>query len=777
MFNAPFFAERTKKMAIDLRECLAAIDPAACTYKEWCNVGMALRHEGYRAADWEDWSRRDPARFRDGECARKWETFREEAGTVVTGGTVVDMAKKCGWRPSFRGEDTAFGWEDAQVCGGGKGAVVDSRWLEGREIDAPGSDWDPAGQLVKYLDALFQPGEYVGYVLGSSRQDGRAVPDGRGVYSRTAGELIEMLRQGKGIEDALSCDYDRECGAWIRFNPLDGKGVRNANVTAYRYALVESDELPIDKQNALIRELELPVAALVHSGGRSLHAIVRVDARDYADYRARVDFLYRACERNGLALDKQNRNPSRLSRMPGVERAGKKQFLVATGIGRKSYDEWREWYEEQDDDLPDFERLADVWDNAPDIAPAIIDGVLRQGHKMLVAGPSKAGKSFALIELCIAIAEGARWLGWQCAQGGVAYVNFELDRASCIHRFKDAYAALGIPEKRGLGNIDLWNLRGNSMQLDRLAPKLIRRAKKTHPAAIVIDPIYKALTGDENSAEQMAAFCNQFDRICAEVGCSVIYCHHHSKGAQGGKKAMDRSSGSGVFARDPDALLDLIELPLKNSNYEHLKGKAACRAIIAFLDRELPQGWRDSLGPDDFLSKAQMADFAKERLGDGQVYRMEKDVAAAERHAMHVTAWRVECTLREFEKPDDRDVYFAWPIHVADECGALKDIRPEIDVGGRAVQPRDRGESGKQRKAKEERQEIIDAYTLIAADKEPDEDGVVRVTVQDFVDASEECFGKEFKRASMYKKLRKFGDFEIESSIVTPLERNENDSK
>ena len=38
---------------------------------------------------------------------------------------------------------------------------------------------------------------------------------------------------------------------------------------------------------------------------------------------------------------------------------------------------------------------------------ATIENVLRQGHKMLIAGPSKAGKSFALIELCIAIAEGA----------------------------------------------------------------------------------------------------------------------------------------------------------------------------------------------------------------------------------------------------------------------------------------------------------------------------------------------------------------------------------
>ena len=58
----------------------------------------------------------------------------------------------------------------------------------------------------------------------------------------------------------------------------------------------------------------------------------------------------------------------------------------------------------------------------------------------------------------------------------------------------------------------------------------------------------------------MGAFCNLFDKICTEMGASAIYCHHHSKGTQGWKKAMDRASGSGVFSRDPDAILDIIEL-------------------------------------------------------------------------------------------------------------------------------------------------------------------------------------------------------------------------
>ncbi len=82
------------------------------------------------------------------------------------------------------------------------------------------------------------------------------------------------------------------------------------------------------------------MAALVYSGGKSLHAIVRIDAANYEEYRKRVDYLYEVCGKNGLEIDRQNRNPSRLSRMPGVMRKGKKQYIIDTNIGRDSFNNW-----------------------------------------------------------------------------------------------------------------------------------------------------------------------------------------------------------------------------------------------------------------------------------------------------------------------------------------------------------------------------------------------------------------------------------------------------
>ena len=655
----------------DLLEVLNNIEPAALTYQEWVNVGMALEHEGYTPAVWDDWSRRDPDRYHPGECARKWQSFHGAAYEPVTAGTIVQYARDQGWTPPYD-PGQPIDWDDTISA---DGIVVDRNWVEGREISEP-SKWDPAGELIRYLETLFEAGENIGYVVKSWKKDEKWLPADKGLYDRTAGQLIEALSHCSGDIGSVLGDYNPEAGAWIRFNPMDGVGARDINVADYRYSLVESDGMDLEKQHAIIRELELPVACLVYSGGKSLHAIVRVDAADYAEYRKRVDYLYDICKKNGLEIDPQNRNPSRLSRMPGVVRGDRRQYIIDTNIGKASWREWKEWIESVNDDLPDPESLEAVWNDMPSLAPSLIEGVLRQGHKMLIAGPSKAGKSFLQIEMCIAVAEGKKWLGWPCTQGRIMYVNLELDRASCLHRFKDVYKALGWrPEN--LGNIDIWNLRGRSKPMDKLAPMLIRRAAKKEYIAIVIDPIYKVITGDENSADQMANFCNQFDRVCTELGVAVIYCHHHSKGAQGGKKSMDRASGSGVFARDPDALLDLIELETTDELMKQEENKAICEVCRQYLDAHFK--WEDDLSLDDLCSSHQMLNYCENKLDKWQWEALQRIVNAAKERVKAMTAWRIEGTLREFPKFPPVNLWFDYPVHRTDESGALGDIQPDAE--------------------------------------------------------------------------------------------------
>ena len=692
----------------EIKEALDFISPSALTYEEWLTVGMGLKEAGLPVTVWEQWSARDGGRYHKGECIKKWESFHGSS-KPITQSSIFQMAYEHGWSgPAGH----ALDWGDELTAGPQQPALVDPRWVEEQELHLP-DIWEPAEQLKRYLQALFEPDEYVAYVTESFMAADRRRP-AKGCWDRTAGQLIEELDACGGDVGKVMGDCDPEIGAWICFNPVDGTGRKDADVTSYRYALVECDNMEPGKQLAAIHQMELPCAALVYSGGKSIHAIVRVNAPDYAEYRKRVEYLYATCQKNGLTLDQQNRNPSRLSRMPGILRAGQKQALLETNVGKSCWEDWCDWVEACTDDLPDTECLADDWDELPPLADALISGVLRQGHKMLLAGPSKAGKSFALIELCIAIAEGKTWLGrFSCAQGKVLYINLELDRPSCLHRFKDVYAALGLAPDN-LRNIDIWNLRGASVPMDKLAPKLIRRAGKKGYTAVILDPIYKVITGDENSADQMAKFCNQFDVVCRALDCAVIYCHHHSKGAQGGKRSMDRASGSGVFARDPDAMLDMTGLTITDAIRQQLHNKAACRVIKAMLDQ---RGHADAYGPDDALSKSRMLTIAKEKLGLADLRAIDAEVAAAQKKADSMTAWRIEGTLREFASFAPVNLWFDYPVHKPDS-GLLEDLQPDSDFRTLGAKGASRRWGDKSKQAKDKKAELDTAFEACMMDGE-----------------------------------------------------------
>ena len=631
----------------------------------------------------------------------------------------VETGKKSPIKPDEKFETSggALDWDSAI---GGAAVIVDRNWLQEEEVPPCPALWNGSQDLSRYLSTLHDGDDFLGLVTAvyENKESGKKFPQ-KGTWNRTAAELIAALNKANGDIGSVVGDYPEDCGAWIRVNALDGNGIKDENVTKYKYALVESDTVSIGKQYSILKQLELPIATLVHSAGKSLHALVKVDADTFDEYRDRVDFLYEVCKRNGLGVDRQNRNPSRLSRMPGVTRNGKNQYLIATNIGLNTWEDWKEWIEDINDDLPDIEEMDDDPENdEPELAEVLIDGVLRVGHKLLLAGPSKAGKSWLMMRLAVAIAEGQSWCGWKTMQGKVLYLNLELDQRSCKHRFWTIRKSLGCGKTKGM--LDVWHLRGKSCPLDKLAPKLIRRAQKSGYTAIIIDPIYKVITGDENSADQMSHFCNQFDKICAELGTAVIYAHHHSKGSQGGKKSSDRASGSGVFARDPDAILDLIELNVDDAKRDVLRNRAECEAMSAHLD-SLDYDWRDLLGQDDMIVSKNILSEMQRQAPDHVHLGLENIKAKAKEAVDLVTAWRIEATLREFPSFKPVNCWFKYPLHVQDEDGTLKDALADgEETPWKKTSPEDKrakADAKKQSELLNREMDLADAFDKVRAGK------------------------------------------------------------
>ena len=197
-----------------------------------------------------------------------------------------------------------------------------------------------------------------------------------------------------------------------------------------------------------------------------------------------------------------------------------------------------------------IKKLADMSRKLP---TQIIEGVLYRGGKLLIGGGSKARKSFLLLHLAYCAANGLPWFGWALPRGKVLFINLELFESEAACRLDKIRETIGGDD----ANIEVACLRGKLTSVEDL---------KRHAAAIkncayqfiVIDPAYKLLgSRDENAAGHVADLLNSIQNMAEEANVAVAIAQHFSKGNQSMKEAIDRFCGSGVWGRDPDALIIL----------------------------------------------------------------------------------------------------------------------------------------------------------------------------------------------------------------------------
>lgn len=109
--------------------------------------------------------------------------------------------------------------------------------------------------------------------------------------------------------------------------------------------------------------------------------------------------------------------------------------------------------------------------------------------------------------------------------------------------------------------------------------------------------------------------------------------------------------------------------------------------------------WEQDVSLDDQLSRSKMSEYANEHLTEQQKAIMAERIEQAENRVMSRTAWRIECTLREFASPQPLNCWFDYPVHRVDEIGILKDMEVE-----QAQPPWQKGA----RKSKSSRQKKVD---------------------------------------------------------------------
>ncbi|MCZ7635711.1 MAG: helicase RepA family protein [Verrucomicrobia bacterium] len=183
--------------------------------------------------------------------------------------------------------------------------------------------------------------------------------------------------------------------------------------------------------------------------------------------------------------------------------------------------------------------------------------MLYRGAKGMIAGPSKSRKTYLLADLAVSVASGVGWLGIPTTQVPVLYVNLELQDFAFRHRRQE------IEKVKLSGAVDdyplwSWHLRGYGVTLPLIRARLLRHCAAEGIGLIILDPTYKLNhLAQENAAEDVGRLLNEFEQVGREADATVVFCHHFAKGTAAEKHSIDRASGSGVWARDPDAIITL----------------------------------------------------------------------------------------------------------------------------------------------------------------------------------------------------------------------------
>ena len=381
---------------------------------------------------------------------------------------------------------------------------------------------DPqASEFKRFMQTAFAPTEVV--CICDAVEEGRPV---------SAGSFIPIEEWIARFDDPASriLSQERE-GIFVRINPFKPNLYSGSDndISAYRHVLVEFDDKPKPEQEKLFRDSGLPITVLIDSGGKSIHAWVRVDAPNRKEWDARRDLIYSLIP----GVDAKNKNPSRYSRLPGAWRSPtSQQKLLATNLGSASWEDYLT-SRETDDDKSTVVTIKDLMDFDPDNDPDNLIGNrwITRGSSMIVSGGTGIGKSSLMMQIVIRWCLGLDFFGIKPVKPlKIGVIQAENDKGDLAEAFR------GVVHKRF--SLDQMNQLQKNLefrteavrtgdQFLAYARRFIHRSKLD---LIVADPLFSYFGGDLSDQSEVSVFLrNKLQPILQETKVAWIWMHHVAK--------------------------------------------------------------------------------------------------------------------------------------------------------------------------------------------------------------------------------------------------------
>ena len=202
--------------------------------------------------------------------------------------------------------------------------------------------------------------------------------------------------------------------------------------------------------------------------------------------------------------------------------------------------------------------LSEFLEWEPESPESILDqGLMYTGTKTILYGRYKSMKSMLVQHLMLAVASGEPWLGFNTPAEGasVFYLQAEIPHRLLHKRIKKMIGKEGLHTKQP---VYIWT--EPAIKLDQTVglARLMKKVEKYNPGVLIIDPIYKMLTGDMKEQSQISTFLDNMDQIISRHGTTLLLVAHSKKGERDENEwGSDDLLGSVFFSAWPDSIIQI----------------------------------------------------------------------------------------------------------------------------------------------------------------------------------------------------------------------------
>ncbi|APZ49068.1 hypothetical protein BW721_04865 [Jeotgalibaca sp. PTS2502] len=257
-----------------------------------------------------------------------------------------------------------------------------------------------------------------------------------------------------------------------------------------------------------------------------------------------------------------------------------------------------------------IENSSSRWNQASLLSASLIKGLLRKNQKMMIAAPPRSLKTSVSLQLCKAIADGEKWLGWEVKQGDVLIVGCGADKQNMLNRISRLYEK--VEESKSYEFIDYVTIKGETSMPTVINQVIdsVRKQGKTY-RLIILDSIDYVQPLEGYSVHSTIA---ALDRLTIECNCSVVVTHTVRR------EFSDKSYIDNLNVIHNDILLSLfdtyiefVEIKLKDKHLNDLQVNQVKNYFTEVLKEHRFDYYKENI-TDNFFKKERSVDELRRHL-------------------------------------------------------------------------------------------------------------------------------------------------------------------